>query len=155
MFDWLAGDGLSLGTADLLVGDYNGLNFTFRAATVADGLAADDPLLGHTAHFAGVARKGEATVEFTAVLDVDAATQMVGAPFEATVDVGTEAPIGLRFSPTDPVEGKSLFDGVDFAALDALDMMTDGVATMAPGGEAHNIVRRALQSHVHYDATPE
>jgi len=153
VFDWFAGDGLGLGTADVLVGNYEGLNFTFRSSSAADGLTADDPLLGHTAHFVGVARKGEVAVGFTAVFDVDAAAQMVGAPFETTVDAGVSAPIELRFLPTDPVEGKSLFDGVDFAALDALDMNTDGLATIAPGDVAHNIVRRALQSHVHYAAT--
>ncbi len=155
VFDWFAGDGLGLGTADVLVGDYEGMNFAFRSGTTADGLAADDPLLGHTAHFAGVARKGEAEVAFTAVLAIDATAQMVGAPFETTIDVNTSAPIELRFLPRDPVGGKSLFDGIDFAALDALDMNTDGLAAIAPGDVAHNIVRRALQSHVHYDATPE
>ncbi len=155
LFDWFARDGEVLGMADMLVGDYNGMNFTFRAATVADGLAASDPLLGHAAHFAGVARKGEAEVTFTALLDIDAGTQLVGAPFEDTVDAGSTAPIELQFLPTDPVEGTSLFDGLDFAELDALDSSTDGTASIKPGDAAHNILRRVLQSHVHYNATPK
>ena len=155
VFDWLAQDGAALGTADVLVGAYEGMNFTFRAATVADGLAADDPLLGHTAQLAGVARKGESEVAFTAIVDIDAGAQLVGAPFEGTVDAGTTAPIELRFLPTDPITGTSLFDGLDFAALDALDTNTDGLAEISPGDVAHNILRRTLQSHVHYDATPK
>lgn len=155
VFDWLAQDGAALGTADVLVGAYEGMNFTFRAATVADGLAADDPLLGHTAQLAGVARKGESEVAFTVIVDIDAGAQLVGSPFEGTVDAGTTAPIELRFLPTDPITGTSLFDGLDFAALDALDTNTDGLAEISPGDVAHNILRRTLQSHVHYDATPK
>jgi hypothetical protein len=30
ILDWIGGDGMALGTADLLAGDYNGFNFTFR-----------------------------------------------------------------------------------------------------------------------------
>jgi len=155
VFDWLAHDGMLLGTAEVLVGDYKGMNFTFRAATVADGLAADDPLLGHTAQLAGIARKGASEVAFTALLDIDGGTQLVGAPFEDAIDVDTTAPIELRFLPTDPVTGASLFDGLDFAALDALDANTDGLIEISPGDPAHNILRRTLQSHVHYDATPK
>ena len=153
VLDWLGDDG-TLGTADMLAGEYNGMNFTFRTATVADGLAADDPLLGHTVQLAGVARKGEAEVAFTAIVDVDAGTQLIGAPFEATIDAGATAPIAVQLLPTDPVAGTSLFDGLDFAALDALDT-SDGVAAIAPGDVAHNILRRALQSHVHYNASPK
>ena len=149
VLDWTGGDGTSLGVADLLVGDYNGLNFGFRAATAADGLAADDPLLGHVAHFVGVARKGADEVGFTAVLDLDAGAQLVGAPFAEAIDVGATGPIALRLVPGDPVEGKSLFDGLDFAQLDA---DADGLVDSAPGDPAHNILRRSLQSHVHYQA---
>ncbi len=152
ILDWTAHDGMKLGGADVLVGDYNGLNFTFRSAAVADGLAAADPLLGHTAQLAGTARKGEAVVMFTALLDVDAGAQMVGAPFEDTVEASSTAPIELQLLPTDPTGGGSLFDGLDFAALDDDG---DGVVAIAPGEAAHNILRRTLQSHVHYNATPD
>jgi len=152
ILDWTAADGSTLGTAELLTGDYNGMNFTFRAAVAADGLAATDPLLGHAGHFAGTARKGEQTLTFTAVFDIPAGTQLVGAPFEDSVEASSVAPIELQFLPTDPVEGASLFAGVDFAALDPDG---DGVVSIGPGDEAHNIVRRALQTHVHYNATPK
>lgn len=148
ILDWSAG--VKLGTADLLAGEYQGMNFTFRAAVVADGLTAADPLLGHTAHLTGRALKGEQQIDFTAVLDVAAGTQMVGAPFEDTVQASRVSPIVVRFLLTDPVEGTSLFDGLDFAALDSDG---DGVVSIGPGDEAHNILRRTLQAHVHYSAT--
>lgn len=150
VLDWNAHDGMKLGTADMLTGDYNGVNFTFRAAVAADGLAAADPLTGHAAHFVGVARKDKQAVAFTAILDIAAGTQVVGAPFEDTVDATSVDPIEFQFLPTDPVEGKSLFDGLDFAALDD---DADGSVTIAPGDESHNILRRTLQSHVHYNAS--
>lgn len=151
VLDWLADDGATLGTADLLVGDYNGMNLDFRAAAQSDGLAADDPLLGHTAHFVGVARSGATEVAFTALVDLDAGAQLIGAPFEAAIDADATAPIELQLVPTDPEEGKSLFDGIDFATLEPGD---DGTAAIVPGDVAHNLLRRTLQSHVHYNATP-
>jgi len=149
ILDWIGDDGKALGMADLLTGDYNGFNFTFRRASEGDGLAGDDPMIGHTAYFAGVARKDEEEVAFTAALDVNAGTQMVGAPFELTVEAGTNAKIGVQLEATDPVESKSLFDGLDFAAIDADG---DGAAVIEPGSEAHNIFVRTIQSHVHYNA---
>lgn len=149
IFDWFGHDGMMLGSADMLVGDYNGINFTFRVADDGDGLAADDLLLGHTAYFSGVARKNGEEVMFTAVLDINAGTQMVGAPFELALADDTEATIAFQLEPTDPVEMKSMFDGLDFAALDD---DADGVVTIEPGSEAANVFRRTLQSHIHYQA---
>lgn len=152
VFDWVGHDGMMLGTGELLTGDYNGINFTFRAAGPSDGLAADDPLSGHTAYFSGVAHKDGEAIAFTAALDVNAGTQMVGAPFEMTVEADTRATIAIQLEATDPVEGRSMFDGLDFAALDE---DADGVVDIAPGSAAHNIFVRTIQSHVHYNAVAE
>lgn len=151
VLDWTGNDGMSLGTAELLTGDYNGMNFTFRAADANDGLAEDDALLGHAAHFAGTATKDAVTITFTALLDFDAGTQVVGAPFELDVTDTTKDTLGIQLLPTDPVEAKSLFDGLDFEVLDADG---DGVVDIVPGDEAHNILRRTMQLHMHYDAVP-
>lgn len=151
VLDWSGHDGMSLGTAELLTGDYNGMNFSFRTADANDGLAEDDVLLGHSAHFAGTATKDAVTIMFTALLDVDAGTHMVGAPFELVITDSTDDTLGIQFLPTDPVEAKSLYDGLDFEALDGDG---DGVVDIVPGDEAHNILRRTVQSHVHYDAVP-
>ncbi len=149
VFDWIAHDGMALGTADVLTGDYNGFNFFFRRASEGDGLAAGDPMIGHTAYFAGVASKDGAEVAFTAALDVSEGTQMVGAPFELSVEADTKAEIGVQLEATDPVESKSMFDGLDFGALDDDG---DGEVAIEPGMTAHNIFVRTIQSHVHYNA---
>lgn len=147
--DWIAGDGAALGEAELLVGAYHGVNFTFRAA---DELPADDPLAGHTAHFAGVATLAGAEFAFTAVLDLDAGTRLIGAPFMLDVDESSAATLGLRLAARDDITGVSLFDGVDFAAMDADG---DGAVQIVPGDDAHNVIRRALQSHVFYELAVE
>jgi hypothetical protein len=149
VLDWSGHAGMSLGTAEMLVGDYNGMNFTFRAADASDGLADDDPLLGHAAHFAGTASKDGVTITFTALLVSN--TRMIGAPFELEITDATRDTLGIQLLPTDPVESRSLFDGLDFAALDDDG---DGVVEIVPGDEAHSTFRRTLQSHVHYDAVP-
>lgn len=147
VLDWSAHDGMSLGVAEMLTGDYSGMNFTFRTADADDMLADDDPLLGHAAHFAGTATRGGVSITFVALIVSN--VQMVGAPFESTITDATQDTLGIRLLPTDPVADESLFDGLDFAALDDDG---DGVVEIVPGDEAHNIFRRVLQSHAHYDA---
>lgn len=142
--DWIAGDGAELGVAELLVGSYHGFNFTFRAA---DELPASDPLKGHTAHFAGVASKDGLDIAFTAVLDLEAGARLIGAPFVADIDEGAAATLRLQLAARDEATGVSLFDGLDFIALDGDG---DGAVQIVPGDDAHNVARRALQSHVFY-----
>ncbi len=147
VLDWVAGGGQRLGSAEMLTGTYHGLNFGFRVAAASDGLTGEDPLLGHTAYFAGTARKDGREVVFTAQVDIDAGTQMVGAAFDLEIDRSEQALLAIQFVPVDPIEGLSLFDGVDFAALDPDG---DDVVAIVPGDEAHNFLRRTVQSHVHY-----
>jgi len=148
VLDWIAGDGEALGDAALLVGTYEGLNLSFRAALE---LPASDPLAGHSAHFAGVARKGPAEIAFTAVFDLDEGARLIGAPFALAVDEDTDLTLGLRLLLRDSASGANLFDGIDFAALDEDG---DGALEIRPGDAAHNIARRALQSHVFYAVEP-
>lgn len=148
VLDWIAGDGAELGRAELLTGQYHGMNFAFRRA---DELPATDPLAGHTAWFSGVAAKDGVEVAFTAALDVDAGGAVIGAPFDLAVDADAAATIGVQLRARDPETGAHLFDAVDFAALDPDG---DGQAAIAPGDDAHNVVRRALQSHVFYLVVP-
>jgi hypothetical protein len=137
-----------LGEAVLLEGDYNGVNFTFRAADASDDLAADDPLIGHTAYMAGVAARDEESVAFTATLDQLAAdTQMVGGVFDLTVTESTTATLALGIFTIDPSENDTLFDGIDFGALDDDE---DGTVDIVPGDEAHNILVKTLERHDHY-----
>lgn len=148
VFDWIAGDGDLLGRAELLVGTYRGCNFAFRRA---DDLPVADPLAGHSAHFAGVATRDGHDVPFLAVLDLDPGAAVVGAPFDADIDIATAGPLRLQLRARDDVSGAALFDGVDFAALVPSD---GGLVEIAPGDPAHNLVRRALQSHVFYLVDP-
>lgn len=150
VLDWLADDGATLGTADMLTGDYNGMNFTFRSAGDGDGLDAADPLLGHSAFFSGVARKGGEQVLFTATLDYNPGTRMIGAPFELTLAADTQATVALQLEPNDPIERRSMFDGLDFGALDDDG---DGLVTIEPGSAAANAFRRTIYAHSHYVAT--
>jgi hypothetical protein len=135
-----------VGTATLLVGDYNGANVGFRAAGAGDGLAVDDPLIGHTFHLTGTASKGAASVAFDAVLDIEAGTSLVGAAFDHDVTETSTETLALVFVPTDPVLGHSAFDGIELTGL----ALTEGVALIRPGTADHNILRRQIQIHDHY-----
>jgi hypothetical protein len=145
--DLASSAGQALGDATLLPGDYNGMNLHFRAAGEGDGLETGDPLLGHSAVIAGSAAKGEVAIAFTAVLDIEDGTQMVGAPFELAVDAGTDATLALTAFTIDPSESDTLFDGLDF---DALDGDEDGAVAIEPGQEAHNILMKTLVRHDHW-----
>lgn len=170
LVDLAAPPGRLLGQASLLPGAYHGLNLTFRAATAADlELAAcgradgasdagsdatsdvytrcPDELLGHSAWLSGRASRDGRTIEFVALLDVAPATQMVGGPFDLIVGAATTATLGLTAYTRDPSEGDTLFDGLDFGALDA---DSDQVLAIVPGQAAHNILARTFVRHDHW-----
>jgi hypothetical protein len=148
VLDPFAGADRSLGDAVLLEGEYHGANLYFRAADAADGLPAGDALLGHTAVLAGTASRGADSWTFEARLDIEDGTQLVGAPFDLAVAPTTSVTLVLRLLTTDPsTETDTLFDGIDFAALDT---DADGRVEIRPGDEAHNRLRRTLQVHDHW-----
>lgn len=135
-------DGASLGRATLLPGSYHGGNFGFSRAEGSDALG------GHTAWIEGTATREGAAIHFTALLDVDPSAKLVGAPLELEVAEGSSARLGLRLDLTDPEEGDTLFQRLDFGALDEDG---DGEVTIQPGDAAHNVLRRTLQDHDHYE----
>jgi len=147
LVDWMA-DGAPLGTALLLEGDYEGANFAFRRAGAEDGLAAGDPLLGHTFAVEGTASRDGQVIEIDAIIDIEDGALMVGAPFLLAVEPNTRSTLALELFPTDPVKGASVWSGVDFAALDTDG---DGAVSIRPGEDAHNVLRRNLQIHDHYN----
>ncbi len=150
LLDWME-DGAILGTGTLLTGDYHGANFSFRRATEADGLAASDPLLGHTFHLVGRAERDGDGIDFDIVLDIDDDTELIGAPFELELTEATTASIGLEIATIDPFEDDTLFDGLDCAALDDDG---DGAIEIRPGEASHNRLRRLFQAHDYYYVTP-
>jgi hypothetical protein len=143
---WNGQTGLALGSGTLIVGDYHGANFAFRAADAADQLPDGDRLLGHTFHIAGTASRAGTTKPFDAVLDVERDSELVGAVFEDVITEMSTETLALEFYPTDPYELDTVFDGVDFFTLPE----TAGSLAIAPGSTAHNILRRAIQTHDHY-----
>ncbi|MCB9727586.1 MAG: hypothetical protein H6744_02700 [Deltaproteobacteria bacterium] len=145
---WTAGGArAALGTATLLEGDYHGLNFYFRTAGASDGLGANDPLAGHSAVLSGHASKDGVDRAFTLVIDIDDGTRVVGAPAEQVVRAGTPVTFGFQLLTQDPYAPGTLFDGLDFASLEA-----DGPSgvVMTPGTASHNIFRRTLETHDFY-----
>lgn len=136
-----------LGHAELLVGEYKGMNLHFRRTDADDGLNIDDPLSGHTAFFAGTATKGVDSVEFSAILDVAEGTRMVGGSFERVVEKETSATLALQVLTVDPFQNDTLFKGLDFASLDD---DKDGFVAISPGDAAHNILMKTLIRHEHY-----
>src|SRR5690554_1121890 len=160
--DWLANSEQQLGVATLLAGTYTGANFTFARAS-QDWLEAGDPLIGHTAIFAGVATRAGTSTPFTIVIDSPEDRELVGAPltraddttnsFRAHIDAASSSgTLRMQLVTEDPVEHDTLFDGIDFAALSA---DADGVVHIAPDSQAtsedaYNLFRRTFQLTDHY-----
>jgi hypothetical protein len=137
----------SLGKASLLTAEYTGMNLHFRTADERDGLAADAPVLGHTAYLSGTATKGDVLIDFTALIDVEPDTEMIGGPFEAVIDADAEGTLSLEVFTRDPSEQDTLFDGL---AFDTLDDDEDRAVAIAKGSAAHNILMKTLIRHDHY-----
>ncbi|MEM9492119.1 MAG: hypothetical protein AAGC55_23430, partial [Myxococcota bacterium] len=111
-------------------------------------------LLGHSLLIEGSADNGTGPLPFLALLDIEDTTQMIGAPFELAVDEDTQGDLSLQALTIDPLENDTLFDGIDFAALPMVDDGAGGLhVEIAAGGDTdttHNILRRAAQTHDHY-----
>ncbi len=142
---WPGGGALGEGVA--FVGRYDGADFGFGRAGAGDGVMSDDPLFGHTAHLRGAVEKDGRRWTFQLILDQDDERRVVGAPLPLQVTEGAPPTVAFHLYLVDPIEGDTLFDGVDFAALDADG---DGDVTLPAGEAASNRVRRGLQSHEHF-----
>lgn len=129
VLDFIAGEGVELGLATMIVGEYTAANFRFRRAS-ADELAQGDPLIGHTALLAGTASKADQVVQFSITIDSPLDRELIGAPFESVVSEQTMSALGVQLLDTDSYEGGHLFDGVDFAAIDAADGSSDGLVAL-------------------------
>jgi hypothetical protein len=156
LLDWLGDDGATLGEATLLAGRYESFDFTFSHALPEDGVDEADPLLHHTAVFAGTASRNDAAIPFEAIVRSPPGRVMSGAPFVLEVTEETGGRLGVQLRVTDPFEGRVLFDDLDFAALPAGD---DGVVRIAPDAgdadldAAYFQLRRRFQTHDHFYVT--
>lgn len=141
--------GSSIGIATLLESGYSGANFTFAIAEASDGLAADDPLIGHTFLLAGTATRGEVEVEFVAYVDQDEDRSIIGLPLNFTATQSSTEQLALRFDAVDAIEGDTILADVDIVSLDEDG---DGFVEISvdENPEAWANLRRNLQVHDHY-----
>ncbi len=152
--NWFDARTPTIGVATLLLGTYKGANFTFTTASESDGLPADDPLIGHTAILEGTATKDAQTFNFSVTLDAPENRDLMGAFFEFVVTETTTAELGLRLLTQDSFEDETLFDDINFMALDSDG---DGQVTILPATttsplqDAYNQIRRTFQTHDHFD----
>ena len=89
VIDWRA-DGEVIGVATMLKAHYEGANFAFGRAQAEDGVAKDDPILGHTFDLAGTATKDGHTWTFEALVDQDEDREIVGAPLDLEIDESSD-----------------------------------------------------------------
>lgn len=146
VIDWLD-DGALIGEATLLDTHYEGTNFSFTRAKVEDGVTPDDPIVGHTMELAGTVTLDDESWEFSVLMDQDEGRRVVGLPLELVLSGDEEVDLGLELFTRDPFEGDTIFDGLDFAALDDDG---DGVIVLQPDSDAYNVLRRATQAHDYY-----
>lgn len=148
---WSADEALPLGDATLLVGSYASANFTFGFGETVDGLAPEDPLLQHSAWLRGTATRDGETFPFEAIVDAPPDRALVGIPFAEEVTEHAPARLAFRLLLRDPLEGDTLFDGIDFAALATAQ---DGALLFSPASPAlapaYDVLRRRLLTHDHY-----
>ncbi len=151
---WLADfqEGNPLGEATFLTGEYESANFGLaRAGT--EMVAEDDPMHGHTAMLEGTVSRGDESWTLRVLIDSPPDRVLTGAPFEANIDENTSKTVYFRFDPYDAFEEDTLFDHVDFAAL---DRDGDGTITIGPDAsepelvDAYNRIRRTFQTHDHF-----
>lgn len=158
------GDGVELGLATLIVGEYTAANFRFRRASAGE-LAPGDPLIDHTALLVGTARKDEQVIAFSIAIDSPRDAELIGASFEYEVSEQSMVVLGVQLLATDNFEGKHLFQGIDFAALDAADGQVDGeVALIDPEldpaqpaalASAYYEIRSKFQTHEVFAIQPQ
>jgi hypothetical protein len=145
VFDWVD-DGALVGEATLIDTQYNGANFSFTRARAED-VTPGDPIVGHTFELVGTATQGDESWELSVLLDQDEGRKVVGLPLDIDLAGDEVVELGLEFFTRDPIEGDTVFDGLDFASLDDDG---DGVIVIEPDTEAYNLLRRSTQAHDYY-----
>ena len=75
---------------------------------------------------------------------------IVGVPCVLAVTEGASPTFAFELLLRDPNESDTLFDGLDFAALDS-DGDGEVVLSEAATPDAYNLLRRTLQTHDHFN----
>lgn len=152
LIDWSQPGMQEIGAATLLVGSYDNANFIFARAQPSD-VSEGDALLEHTARLVGVARKDGVEVPFEVTLTAPSERELIGVPCRIAVEPDSALRLAFQFNPIDEIEGETIFDAVDFAALPRngegvveLDDSTDDASTR----EALNQIQRTFQTHDHF-----
>lgn len=155
VIDWPADEGVELGVATMIATNYTAVDFTFGRGSM-DELGGDDPLAGHTAVISGSATRDGETIVFTIIVDAPEGRELVGATFEADVHEDSGGPLRFAFTTVDALEGDTVFDGIDFEALDGDgDRNVVVVADDPEVEDAYNTFRRVFLTHDHYAMTLE
>lgn len=128
--------GQRLGAATLLPGRVDAMEAVLALGAPSDGLAPDDPLIGHTFAMVGVASKDGVDVPFTARIVAQDGLQVAGIP---AAEGDAPDHLGVRLSLKSLFTHATVFDGIDFAHAD-----------FSPGGADHNRLLLALRGHDHY-----
>jgi len=156
VLDLAASSTPALGMATMIVGPYQAANFTFGHAGDTDGLAAADALLGHTAVLAGEVSRAGGSARFSVAVDSPQKSQLVGAPFEADVTEANQLTLRFELMTLDPIEGDTLFDGIDFDALPRSGEGAEAEIAIRPDSTqpalaaAYQILLRTFQTHDHF-----
>lgn len=153
----LVTSGAEIGIATLLPATYASAAFTFGRGSGDAGIAENDPLYGHTAIVRAQASRDGRVVDADFVLDSPEGRVLTGVPFDLEVTAGTRGSLGLRLETFDALGGSTLFDGLDFFAVDPDE---DGLAEIGPASEAeaevaaYQTLLRRLQTHDYYSIQP-
>lgn len=146
-----------IGEGEFITSKYEAANFTFDLATDQE-VSPEDPLLGHSALLRGVATKDDRSIEFMVVLDAPQDRQLVGAPFPFEITEASKSTVGFQFMLTDPLEGDTFFDGLDFESIDEDQDGEIEIGPTSPEGPAQDAyvsLRRTFMTHDHYAFTFE
>lgn len=110
-------DDARIGTAEFIVGRYESVEFVFERAS-EDEVSASDPLLGHTFQVEGTATKGDFSLDFRFLVDAPVGRVLEDALAEFEIEAAEEPTLAFQFATSEPYEGTTLFDAIDFAMLE-------------------------------------
>lgn len=147
--DWIGGG--EPGRALVLPGAIEGVDFGLGTAEIDDGLDADDPLVGANLYLEATVERGADRWALAVAVPQDVDRRIYGAPCDILAEQGG-SPLPIALQLTDPLGEETVFDGLDFAALDP---DADGRIDSSADSPLVNRLKRTFQTHDHYGTNPE